>query len=129
MVLSDSTVRYARKLMRIIADIGGTNVRLDTFDPNSPAIVSTNRRVYRPADFSSLSAVISQYMQDINLIPYSVEALICGIPGHVVNNRVSMERYVDPTNINRSREYHSLGDNRWIRCCTRHRNFGVFPVQ
>jgi glucokinase len=79
--------------MYIVADIGGTNARMELYHRikgNSSGFIEPSfRKVYDTADIPSISALIRTFVIESGL-ESPVKLLVCGIPGDVENNTVGM---------------------------------------
>ncbi len=71
--------------MVLAGDIGGTNVRLGSFDPDRRPLRPSNLKVYPSRKFRGLREVIERYLEEFRL---TVDAACFAIAGPVVRGRV-----------------------------------------
>lgn len=71
--------------MVLAGDIGGTNVRLGSFDPDRRPLRPSCLRVYPSREFGGLTEVIERYLEEFHL---TVDAACFAIAGPVVQGRV-----------------------------------------
>ncbi|MDO6446009.1 glucokinase [Colwellia sp. 1_MG-2023] len=74
------------QIINLVADIGGTNIRLGTFEQDSPV---TDLKVYQCGNYPSLSAVIHTYINEANLTGKTINACLA-IACPVENDLISM---------------------------------------
>lgn len=79
--------------MYIVADIGGTNARMELHQRlkgDSRGVIEPSfRKVYDTADIPSICALIRTFVIDSGL-ESPVKLIVCGIPGDVNDNTVGM---------------------------------------
>jgi len=76
----------AKLNINLVADIGGTNIRLGFFEKSEQA---HSLKVYQCADFSSLSAVVQTYINELSLSDSNINACFA-IACPVDNDLISM---------------------------------------
>ncbi len=83
------TLTLPRLYMYIVADIGGTNARLEllTRDQLDGSLPPTYAQVYASQTMDSLESLIRKFVMDYGT-EVSISAVFCGIPGDVTENEV-----------------------------------------